>query len=284
MSKQLKGRQHRPRTQNSNRFITKSEVKGGKVTPPSNPPDITAQPWYPYVIVDTFKGSVTYSASDICKYFKERIDPTNHGLNAKSDFRLQLRVVAINVWNLTGRFITLSVEDYTDSIAGSEGRDQLCGLLDSGTQLHTPAVGYKIPLGVRTHTLRNDDKQGGIQIFHSQAGTSDACLAHIHILWRFDGPITPPSLNIPGIGDIETGLSGLTDIGNTLKKIAETNEQSKPSTVSKVVDGVSRLALLVATSAIDDDISFLSDLDQCIGHFDIDLPADPVDAKTSLPK
>lgn len=255
------------KTRNSDRFITKSEVKGGKYTPSTNPPDVNAQPWNNYTLMDTFEGSHTYTVSDIAKYFKLRFDPTKFGLNQSPDFRMQYKIVSIACWNLTGRFITLSVEDYGDTESSKTGRDQLCGLLDSGTQLHTPAVGYRLPLSVRNCVLRNDDKQGNVCVFHSQGGNSDVCLVHIHMQWRLDGPVTPPSVSVSTLNDVNSGLNSLKDIAETLKQIAEQNERSKPSTVHKVVDGVSRLAMLVASSAADDDVSLLSDLESCLEHF-----------------
>lgn len=256
-----------PKNRSSDRFITKSEVKGGKYSPSSNPPDITAQPWNNYVLVDTYKGNFTYTVNNVCSYFKQRIDPTKFGLNQSKDFRIQFKIVSIACWNLTGRFITLSVEDYGDTDSSKTGRDQLCGLLDSGTQMHTPAIGYRLPLSVRNYVLRNDDKQGEINLFHTQSGDSDTSLVHIHMQWRFDGPVSPPTFNASNLNDIDIGLNSLKSIAESLKEIAEKSEKDKPSTVSKVVDGVSRLALLVASSAIDDDVSLLSDLESCLDHF-----------------
>lgn len=265
-------------------FVRKSDIKGMKVSPSSNPPDLTIQPWYPYVILDTYNSSFNYTVNDIASYFRKRIDPCGWGLNftdmkaTSKPFRMQMRIQSVSAWNLTGKFITLSVEDFHDTQSAKGGRDQLCGLIDSGTNLHTPAVGYRLPLNCRNTVLRNDDTEGGVYVFHSQAAEGDTCLVHIHILWRFDGPVAPPKLTAPSLYSIgeqissytpsfeslKKGLDSLNNIAMSLKEISEENQKKQPGVVKRVVDGISQLAVIVASVSEGDDLSLLSDADDAL--------------------
>lgn len=262
-------RQGAPRARNSRSmkdFVTKSEIKGMKVTPSTNPPDTTIQPWYPYVIVDTFHGSFNYKVGDLAKYLRKMMDPNGWGFNPSDTgakpFRVQFRLQSVYVWNLSGKFITLSVEDFHDTQSAKGGRDQLCGLIDSGTQNHTPAIGYKLPLSCRNTVLRNDDQETGIYVFHSQAADGDVCLVHAHVLWRFDGPVLPPANSAVTLHDLNENIRILSQTAESLKEISEQNRKEKPSTISKIIGGVSQLALLVSTVAGEEDsFSLLSNPD-----------------------
>lgn len=257
-------RRNSRRSPSAKNFVTKTEIKGTKVSPSSNPPDITQQPWYPYVVTDTFAGSKNYTVKIICDILRTRMDPNGWGLNptasdspvSRVPFRIQVRIQAVYVWNLSGKFITLSIEDFHDTNSASGGRDQLCGLIDSGTQLHTPAVGYRLPLNSRQTVLRNDDVEGGIYIAHSQSADGDLCLIHFHILWRFDGPSKPPTFTGVSLFNISEDLRVLNDAAKTLKDITEENRKEKPSTISKIINGVQQLALLVSTVTADETLKF----------------------------
>lgn len=226
-------------------FVTRRHLTGGRFTPPSNPPDVNFMPWVPVTLVISHKEHLSFKVQDILTYLKAQVDPTGRGFNKETSgdkrFVIQFRLLTIMAWNLSGRVISLSVDDFTDSIADADGRDQLCGLVDTGTVTHTPAVGYTLPLSAQQHVLRTDDKNKDMYLFDVN-GSGGQFMTYIKILYRFDGPARHPSVTSP----VEETNDMLGQISN---KIVQKRD---PSTLELTINGMKYVAeavtLLSATS------------------------------------
>lgn len=222
------GRRNRP---GPTGFVKRSEIHGHKVSPPSNPPDVTYQPWFPVTLIFAAIGTLNIQVKDIATKLKEQLDPTHRGFNSKTSgdgrFIVQLRIHSVMAWNLTAnaRLIALSVDDFHDTTSATGGRDQLCGIVDTGGSSSAPKAGYVLPIGHRSMVLRNDDKEDEVYLINITAGAKDQILAHLKIHFRFDGPSTLPLL-FNTLSDISENTSRIgavvTDIYNTMPSIKPT--------------------------------------------------------------
>lgn len=226
--------------------MTQQEIRGHKLNVPSNPPDVTYQPWQHVCLVNTFISEWTPKVKDISDLIKKQLDPSNRGFNQVTTgdgrFIIQFKLQQIRTWNLTGKTIALSVEDFTSPSTAAGGRDQLCGLVDTGTQLHTPALGYRLPVSHQNIVLRTDDKQGDDFLFNVMCGSRDTAQAYIDILYRFDGPVHAPkimSVNRELVNSVNKVLSTnerLSAIAENIQAIAELAKEHQPSMIQKVFD------------------------------------------------
>lgn len=170
----------------------KSLFLGQKFTPSLNPPDITAQPWC-NVILAQVDNHQKFFYSDLVKWLKIQVDPEHRGFNrndfdsnSEDSFRVQFKLRSVTVWNLTGKVLGLSVNDFTTARGGS---DQLGGWVDCGGPSSFPAVGYRYPSSHQNFVFRPDQSNKSSELFVTTAGQSDSLLYHISISYRFDGPI-----------------------------------------------------------------------------------------------
>lgn len=253
---------NRSRNNTTSNFVTKAALHGGKFSPSTNPPDVSYQPWWPLTVVNTHTGGVSMTVKDICDTVRTQTDPNSRGFNPeKSDqatdkaFRMQIRIISISAWNLSGRMIALSVEDFTDSGTSVGGRDQLCGIVDTGNVNHTPSAGFRLPASVSAHVLRNDDKGGKLAIFETQSAASDIVVVYVNILFRFDGPVKIPNVTDPIIRELERtnevskdSLCDLDELNLSLERLKDTIDnliKTQPSTTSRVINGITTLAAYV---------------------------------------
>lgn len=220
---------------------------GLKITPPVNPPDATAQPWNSVNLQHMHKTGA-YRVANLITVIRTQLDPTSRGFNqntpfadADGAFRIQIRLKAILVWNLTGKVLGLSVNDFTSAKFGG---DQLGGWVDCGGPAHFPAVGFRYPATHQNFVLRPDKSLQAEELFTLTAGDSDSLLIHIHLSWRFDGPIR---FAMPRqIADIISG--NVSDI-----------RENQPSIVRTTLDGVAVAASVVQVLAANDqDSQFLN--------------------------
>lgn len=247
-------------------IVTKTSLNGNKIRVPLNPPDVKYQPWHKVTLVKSFNKNVDLKAQDLLTILRSQLDPTNRGFNqyktGETRFTVQFKFYSFRVWNLTGRVITLTVDDFMEADSAKGGREQLCGLVDTGTTVHTPSLGYLLPASHRNHVIRTDDKTGSDFIVSCTAGGSDACILYIDCAYRFDGPITPPALYLPDDKLIDAQVTGntisYTQAGilegvrrqlSELKKISKNTQKNQPSLVKKVIDGVENVAMLVTELA-----------------------------------
>lgn len=262
-SRSLQGarlRINRKKSRSRGNAVTFKNLEGGRFDPGTNPPSVDAQTWMHQVLVDTFKitakGGI-YTINTIADQLRGQLDPTKHGMNQGADYRIQFRIKSIRAWNLTGRLIGLSVEDFSDTSKNLLSVDQLCGLIDTGTPTHTPALGYHLPLAHQSHVLRNDAEYGGMHICDITGGTGDTLMVYFSLMWRFDGPFRVPISLIP-IDEIlaRTRRDMRRGFGETITaidKMSSSIQGSMPDTTDKIVDNVTHLASYVTTVMADDD-------------------------------
>lgn len=259
-----RSRSSRQQSHESSSYVTRRQLQGGKQDVPVNPPSVTYQPWNSVTLVKTFQGNISVQANDILQMMRDQLDPTGRGFNATtsgdSRFVVQLRIFSVRAWNLTGRVLSLSVDDFGDYLPAQGGRDQLCGIVDTGTSTHTPAVGYDLPMSHRNHVIRTDDQTGTDYLFNIQSSPNDQCIAYIRLAYRFDGPVKAPQYLLPidkilhhakstdvNIQTTTTHLIELKGMVSELRNIADKiDSESKPSLLTKVVDGVKTTAMLVS--------------------------------------
>lgn len=225
-------------------FVTSRQLNGGHFSPPTNPPDVTAQPWYPLTLSWTQKpGSVTFD--HVIKAFKAQLDPNSSGLNQEDynkntgkPLRVQFRFRRIQVWNLTGRALSLTVWD--DLEQNNTDKDQLGGWTDCGGASTFPKIGFTYPYSHANRVHRPDPNLSATVVFQTtSSGQNDAILCNLALLWRFDGAVkvvgTLPSAEELLLSEISTLTQSIKD--------------SQPSTVDKVIDGAKVAASVVAVAA-----------------------------------
>lgn len=225
--------------------------KGGKFTPPTNPPDTTAHPWYPLVI-STIVSPGNFSFSDLVNKFQSQLNSGGATFN-KDDFntdkgnpfRVQIRFESIAVWNLSGRIVSLSiwdVEEQTTNSTDQREKDQLGAWVDCGGPQYFPSVGYRYPSSYRERVFRPDPRYANLSIATTTAGARDSILYHVHILWRSDGTPSFATTTAP-IRDLESRLESLTTAVNDQANEIKANQ---PSTLTKVVEGITLVASYIA--------------------------------------
>lgn len=159
----------------------------------ANPPQIHYQPWYNLIVAWAHNGALSITPATLIDKIRSQLDPHEHGFipppstNCKLQFRLQVRIHSVRCWNLAGRTIALAVDDY--SVRNTSDQEQVCGLVDSGTALHVPACGYKLPSSLANLVLRNDADDKDNTLVHIIAPSGNACMTYVDVTWRFDGPI-----------------------------------------------------------------------------------------------
>lgn len=183
---------------NTSHYVTRQQLHGGQLSVPSNPPNIAYQPWNNTTIVHGgTSGSISMKFSDLCYQLAKQIDPVQSGLYWSADKKrlgtiFNMKVLKIRAWNLTGNMIALSVDDYSDSAKAIADVDALCGLVDTGSSQHVPAVGYELPASHKDIVLRNgtdDSRDTDAVIYHITAPSSDTIMVYVTVLWKFDGPV-----------------------------------------------------------------------------------------------
>ena len=162
---------------------------------PTNPPDITYQPWCPVTLVLKHGGNeLKATIISLTKALVTQLDPLTHGFRAQNDNSVnknggplfQIRLRSVRAWNLTGHMIALSVNDLTSD--NKSNTDTLCGIVDTGSSTHTPAVGYDYPQSHKDIVFHNDGADMDDPVFHVITPNGDTSIVYVSLLWRFDGP------------------------------------------------------------------------------------------------
>lgn len=261
-------------------------VKGKVLRLNTNPPIVDYQPWNHITLVKFFKGTESVQTQHILEMLRAQVDPMKRGFNQQTSgdlrFVVQLKLKSVRAWNLTGKILALSVDDFNEQETAKDERDQLCGVIDTGTATHSPAVGFILPKNLQEKVIRTDDKQGDDYLFTSQVGDSDQGILYINIEYRFDGPIVLPKYFTPldyinsGFTTVAQGLdsqitataslskktSDMKKVLSRLKEISENTYASRPTILKRVISGLGEVAMMaVATSiAADEDASSFCDL------------------------
>lgn len=254
------------------KFITRREVHGGKIDVPTNPPEVAYQPWMPLIVVHSgISGDFHITVRDLCQQIARQIDPTQHALRTFGDkwsdaeCIMQVRLRSVRAWNLTGRMISLSVDDFSDVSKAISDVDTLCGLVDTGSTMHVPAVGFQLPTSHQNIVLRNDKLNHGAILYHVMSSSNDNCIIYSSVFFRFDGPA-----KFSGFQDSMYKL--VRNIGNKLnevkneaqqinKSVKEIQDHDRGSVVNAIYKGVSVLAPVVAPVVAGEDSDLTSKVD-----------------------
>lgn len=240
------------RRSHSKKSSSRSHFQGGRIAPSINPPQVTYQPWYPLTLVFSHTSGKVFTPAKIVNQIRAQLDPQQHGFIPATlttpQFRLQFRVLSIRTWNLTGRQIALSVNDFTARV--SSGSEQLCGIVDTGTALHVPCCGFRLPETFASIVLRNDNDDMNDALADVIAPAGNSCMTYIDVMWRFDGPV---KLVAPFQTDMYKLLINqqktrqvLEESAATLAHISQVADETRPTFVGRVVDGLVKTAEVVA--------------------------------------
>lgn len=261
-----KPRRFRGEKKNDSRFVTKREMKGGMINVPSNPPIVSYQPWFQTTVVHSgMSGDITIKVSDLITQLQIQLDPTNHGFKerdsrGKSDTVLNIRLRSIRAWNLTGRMIALTVDDYSDADKAIRDVDALCGIVDTGSQAHIPAIGYEMPESHKNIVLRNgtdSSTDSGAVLYHIVCPSSDTCIIYTSIFWKFDGPAKFTSFHNSMLTSVQQIERNVFHIENNVSRILEITTKEDSKNVgdygSLIIDGIEKVAPYVITAASKED-------------------------------
>lgn len=255
------------RRQRDTRYVTKKEMRGGEMQVPSNPPGINHQPWFQTTIVHTgASGDITIKVSDLVTQLVKQLDPHKHGFAPTNDNSgagpvINLRVRSVRAWNLSGRMIALSVDDFSDAQKAVSDVDTLCGLVDTGSAAHIPAVGYELPESHKNIVLRNGldrstDKD--VVIYHVVCATSDAVVIYTSIYWKFDGPAQFSAFHDQMMATVRRIERSTNVIDRNLELIKNNAEECDHGNV--IIGGIKKVApYVIAAAAANEDTVAMRD-------------------------
>lgn len=191
----------RRRNQRANRRQRRSQKQGDfgtKVSPPVNPPDTVAQPWWPLTI-SSIRQPGEYTIDSFVTDFQNQLNADQYTFNTQSydsdtgkPFRIQVRFMGVDVWNLTGRILSLTVwelpeQNYTETPDKFAQKDQLGSWVDCGGPSAFPAIGYRYPASHHRRVYRPDPRYKAKSIVSTIAASGDRILIHLHCNWKADG-------------------------------------------------------------------------------------------------
>lgn len=239
--------------------VTRHELTGGKLSVPPNPPSVTYQPWNHLTVVQAGSassgGEITVKVSDLVDLIQKQIDPIKTGLATAPILNVKLQ--RVRAWNITGHMIALSVDDFSDAAKAIADVDALCGLVDTGSTNHTPAVGYDLPNSHKNIVLRNGTSSATDKkavLYHVMAPAADTIIIYTTVLWKFDGPSKFSTFNSTMLQAIESIAENVQGVGTNLSVLQETVERidsrsSKLAVGNAIVDSVKVVAPFVIPAA-----------------------------------
>lgn len=224
-----RSRRNRQATKSTSGVVTHKQLSGFKYSPLASIPESTPRPWYPIVVSYTGAPGDT-TAPYLYKAFCDQIDKScifikgidDRGTSGSVDVRFQ----RVEVWNLTGRALSLTVwdppaQDTGNAEAGSN-YDQLGGWTDAGSSSEFPRIGYSYPLSVQTtpHEIQWNKGTGFKVVTTTASSNSDTLLLRYHLLWRVPGPVVYTTV-IPPPADFTYLRTGSLQIRKEVVKQAD---------------------------------------------------------------
>nr|AOR51385.1 ORF1 [Chaq virus-like 2] len=228
---------------------------GRKYSPGPNPPDVTAQPWWP-VTISAIRKPGDYTFNNLIADFLAQVGKGNTFNSADwnsdkgSPFRLQVRFQKVAVWNLTGRLVSLVVWDIEEinyvSNSDHTEKDTLGSWIDCGGSSTFPAIGYNYPASHHRRVFRPDPRYDGYKILTTSSSSTDSILYHIKIEWRTDGlPAPTPNVSYPQSERLIRNLGPRIDKVAAAVEKAEKDREESNSVIKTVIDGVGYAANVV---------------------------------------
>lgn len=235
--------------------IERANDFGRKYSPGPNPPDTTAQPWWP-ITISSIRAPGDYTFDLLISDFLAQVgkgltfNPNTWNSDSSNSFRLQIRIQRVAVWNLTGRIVSLvvwDIEEITAINSDHTENDTLGSWIDCGGSSTFPAIGYSYPSTHHRRVFRPDPRYSGYKILTTSGGSKDSILYHIKIEWRSDGIPKPSTLiRFPTVERVIGQLGPKLDAVVSAVECAEKKrEESSSSVIKTVVDGVDLAANVV---------------------------------------
>lgn len=233
----------------------RSNDYGRKYSPGPNPPDTTAQPWWP-LTVSAIRNPGDYTFDNLITDFLSQVgkgltfNPKTWNSDASDSFRLQIRIQRVAVWNLTGRIVSLvvwDIEEITSVNGDHTEKDTLGSWIDCGGTSSFPAIGYHYPATHHRRVFRPDPRYAGYKILTTSAGSRDSLLYHIKIEWRSDGIPNPSMLVRYPVVERVLGklVPKIDEVVSAVQQAEKKREDSASSVIKTVVDGVDLAANVV---------------------------------------
>lgn len=150
---------------------------GFKLVLSPDPPAFTQIPWNSITLDDTVTlgaaiNSKVYTASTLCNVLKAQT-----GLS-QPNAQISLRITEVNVWEVSGKPLTLEVIDLT---VGFGSVDYLVQLEDVAGRNQWARVGYRYPESQNKVILSGDDSESIIQV---NTGLAASLVSRFKIMWK----------------------------------------------------------------------------------------------------
>lgn len=236
------------------RVVRQRDLAGYKYTPSAEIPESTPKPWYPLVVSKTLAPQLTTLAL-LVGYTIDQLDKDfvtfKKYTSQEGSLRIDIRLHKVEVWNLTGRAVSLSVwqpppNDYSATTPGYTF-DQLGGWTDAGGGDTFPRVGYVYPYAIQTqgHTADWTANSTPFNVITTTASNSKDTLLHrFHISWRSPGqvqyttviPYSPPDQDL--IAKVHAVKSAIGEHIVNDDRLAEKQEGEVKQYVKEVVTDI----------------------------------------------
>lgn len=225
-------------------FVTKKSLEGGRTIPTNDPPQLAYQPWN-HITLAWYTGPKDHNFGDLVNQMITQMDPNKTGFADK--LAVQMKIHSVRVWNITGKTVALTVYDFHDD----DNKDQLIGLMDAGSNTGIPKLGYALPLSFRQTVMRNDSSTGKKLLFTTSAASSDTILQYVRLEWRFDGPVKGPTLDLNWERRAYEEQIQIKEVATTTSKLTQKLLDAQPSTIERIIQGITHHAAEVAMIAED---------------------------------
>lgn len=241
----------------------RADMRGIKLKVPGNPPDVTLQPFNNLTMVhigSNDKGVFEYTATDLIKELIAQVDP--EGKQALAQDYVDIRLIRIRAWNLTGKTLNLALYDFTARQASDATSPCLTTIMDVGNPTTYPSVGYEWPTTHQQSTLNSKVSR---KVLTLVSGAQAQCVLYLTLLWKFAGtpkPLSSGELLMEIAHTLDQSRKVQEETHQELKtvdgKLSITNARlrkivsAQPSLVSKIVDGVVHLGANVVPLAADE--------------------------------
>lgn len=244
----------------------KPELRGRKFKPPTQPPEITPQPFNALTIFHVGKGDTgtyDFTAKDIANMIIAQVNPSK--LFILPATALEVRVQKIRVWNISGKTLHLVAYDYLSS-ATTQASLQI--VIDMGSPSTYPAVGYEWPTTHQQTVLNSTITKN---IFSIVAGAKADVVMYISVLWRIYGmPVPQYTLGLLArisgtLEDVKKDTKDVADQAKESNSHLKEIRESQPGLVSKIINGVAHIGAYVAPLAADEvTLSALKDIQESV--------------------
>lgn len=264
------------------RFVTVRDLNGYKYTPSAEIPESTPKPWYPLVVSHTGPPD-EYTIALVYGYMIDQLDKEFKTFKTYSSQdgggEVELRFHKLEVWNLTGRAVSLSVweppaADYSASKSGYTF-NQLGGWTDAGGNDTFPRIGYTYPSHVQNYVHRADwtSNQNPFKVCNTTAGAAaDTLLIRFHISWRPPG-IVNFSSTIPFSPPHQALLRGVTRIKTAVE--SSSSAAHKDNEDNNVKDDDRLSSVIAKLETLDTDLRGIQRAIAALPHYSEVKPPSP---------